>query len=67
MEKIYTAKLTRVGSSLAVVVPKDILRAQKLERGDTFVFGVYDENVIVMRKISDRELAELRPKIIRYD
>ena len=51
----------RVGSSLAIVIPVNILRALKIERGDQMTFGVYADDVICIRKISAEQLRELRP------
>lgn len=51
-----------MGNSCAVVIPKNILEALHIERGDQVSFGVYSDDVICIRKISHRELLNLKPK-----
>jgi len=63
MEYIRTSKITRVGTSLAIVIPVEILRALKLLRGDQVMFGVYDEDTIIIKKIPDKELRNFLPDI----
>ena len=67
MEKLYTSKLIRLGTSLVITIPKAILRAQNFERGDTFIFGVYQDNTLLIKKLSSKQLSELRPPAISYD
>lgn len=52
----------RVGTSLAVVIPVNILRALKIERGDQMAFGVYVEDVICIRKIQQEDLLKIKPR-----
>ena len=52
----------RVGTSLAVVIPVNILRALKIERGDQMAFGVYVEDVICIRKNSARGFIKIKPR-----
>jgi len=61
MQNLQITKVMRVGSSLAIVIPVNILRALKIERGDQMTFGVYADDVICIRKISAEQLRELRP------
>lgn len=46
----------RVGTSLAIVIPVEILSALKLLRGDQVIFGVYNDTTIIIKKIPDKEL-----------
>lgn len=55
----------RVGSSLAIVIPVNILRALKIERGDQMTFGIYADDVICIRKIQQAELLKLKPQNIQ--
>ena len=62
MEQLRITKVIRVGNSLAVVIPKNILGALNMERGDQVSFGVYSDDVICIRKISQCDLLNLKPK-----
>lgn len=57
----------RNGTSLAIVIPKPVLKALDLKRGDEFVFAIYDENTIYLRKLSDADLLKLTPPLIKHD
>lgn len=61
MEYIRTTKIIKTGTSLCVVIPKEILRAVCLERGDQVAFGIYDMDIIAIRKIKAEELQIIRP------
>lgn len=61
MELIQTTKIIKTGTSLCVVVPKNILKALKWERGDQIVFGIYNDDAIILRKISQSDLLKLKP------
>lgn len=63
MNYIRTTKVTRVGTSLAIVIPVDILRALKIQRGDQLVFGVYDDDTLIIKKLPDRELRNFNPDV----
>lgn len=67
MEKIYTTNLMRSGNSLMIVIPMAICRAQNFQRGDTFIFGVYEQDTLLIKKLSPKQLSELRPPSITYD
>lgn len=56
MEYLKTSKIIKNGTSLAVVVPKNILTALRWERGDQIAFGVLDTNSIVIRKLTQEEI-----------
>lgn len=63
MEYIRTTKIIRTGTSLCVVIPKEILVALKMERGDQVVFGIYDNDTIIIKKIPDKELRNFQNDI----
>lgn len=65
MENLQITRVMRVGSSLAIVIPVNILRALKIERGDQMTFGVYADDVICIRKIQQEDLLKLKPKNIQ--
>lgn len=61
MEQPIFATVHKNGSSLAVVLPKDICRALRIERGDQMFVSAKAEGVVSFHKISD----EARLKIIQ--
>lgn len=67
MERLYTTKIVKIGSSAGVVIPKEILAACMLERGDQVSFGVISGPTLIMRQISDQEIRRIKPvHDIRY-
>lgn len=63
MESIYITRVVTVGTSQGIVIPAPILRGMKWERGDRLVFGFARDNQIILRKLSDKEIRELKPDI----
>lgn len=61
MERIRITKIIKSGTSLAVVIPKSILEALELQRGDQVVFGIVDSKTIAIRKVSGEELKAIQP------
>lgn len=62
MEYLRTTKIIKTGTSLCVVIPKNILNALKWERGDQIIFGIYDKDTILFRKINENDLLKLKPQ-----
>lgn len=60
MEKIRITTINRSGSSLAVVIPKEILQAVHIKRGDQVVVCAHSEGTIVLRKITNEEILKLK-------
>lgn len=63
MQSYNITKIIKIGSSLGVVIPKNILNALTLERGDQVVFGAGEYDTLIIRKITDEKL--LPVKIIK--
>ena len=61
MEYIRTTKIIKTGTSLCIVIPKNILDALKMERGDQVVFGILPDNTLAIRKVSTEELKAWKP------
>lgn len=59
MEPIRITKIIRTGTSLCVVVPKEVLRAHKLERGDQVILRPLSENAFMVSKITSEEISKL--------
>ena len=64
MINLQIGKITRNGTGLAVIIPKNILRALNIERGDNIVFSVAQGDILCMRKISDAEKLQIKPPVI---
>lgn len=60
MEYIKITKVIKTGTSLCVVVPKDILRACGIVRGDHVVWSVAGDNILILRKINDVDISKLK-------
>ena len=60
MEPPIFVTVHKNGSSYAVVIPKDILRVLKIERGDQLMVSATSAGVVQYHKISD----DARLKII---
>lgn len=60
MQIMYISKVLKIGNSLGLVVPIEILRAHKIERGDTVVFGFAGNGQIFFRKITDQEIQNIK-------
>lgn len=61
METFHSTKITKVGNSLAITIPKEILAACMWERGDRVVFGVLDGPTLVVKQISEQDIRRLKP------
>lgn len=56
MERVIITSIIRTGNSLCVVIPKNILKALKLERGDQVAFGIYNENTLTITKLNPADI-----------
>ena len=65
MHSTHIAKLMRIGSSVGVIIPRIVLNALKVDRGDTVVFAFYGERQIMLRILTDAELRHLQPPEIK--
>jgi len=66
MTNTKLSRVTRLGTGLAVVIPVAVLRSLSIKRGDYVVFGVYDENTVVFRKVSSVELDKMKPTDLEF-
>jgi antitoxin component of MazEF toxin-antitoxin module len=64
MISVQIGRIIKNGTSLAVVIPVNILRALKIERGDQVAFAVAEGDIICMRKITDIDKFNIKPKNI---
>ncbi len=66
MENIKVGKVIKVGSSLAVVIPAELLRALNIKRGDQVVYAVFSENQFCVRRLTEQELRAMKPQNIQF-
>jgi antitoxin component of MazEF toxin-antitoxin module len=59
MEYLRTTKIIKTGTSLCVVIPKEILAALNMQRGDQISFGIADENTIFLHRITQQEILQI--------
>lgn len=59
-ETIITAKITRIGSSLCMVIPVSVLRAAELARGDTLCFVMVDHESFGVQKVHKEAILEIK-------
>lgn len=60
MEDIYVTKIVRVGSSNAVVIPSNILKANKWERGDHIVFTFAGLECLILKRLTDADIKKIK-------
>lgn len=58
-------KIMKVGSSEGIVIPSIIREQLKLFRGDKVMLGVYDENTIIVRRLTNAQLEKLKGEEIK--
>ncbi len=62
MENLYITRLIKNGTSLAIIIPKDILKAVGLQRGDLVVFKDYGVNQFSVRWLTGKEIKEIKDR-----
>lgn len=63
MEYIQTSKLIKTGNSLCIVIPKNILKALQMERGDQVVFGILPDGSLMIKKVFFTNYLDLKTNI----
>lgn len=66
MDEVRIQRVIKVGTSLAVVLPVNVCRALCIQRGDRVAFGVFEDNTLVVRKLTEAEVRALRPQQFKY-
>lgn len=67
MLNVRLQTVIKVGTSLAVILPADVCRALGISRGDAVTLGIFEQNTIVVRRLTNEDLKTLRPQQITYD
>lgn len=64
-EKRYTRRISQVGNSLSVSIPKDLTKSMELAKGDEIEVN-YDEerSEIVMKKVNNVIPNGIRPEVL---
>lgn len=57
----FRTRAQKVGNSIAIIVPVDLARMMRLQRGDEVIFGVIDSSTIAVRKLPDLFYQEIKP------
>lgn len=60
MEDIYLTKVVRVGSSKGIIIPTNILNALNWQRGDTIIFILANPEQLIIKRVSDKDIHELK-------
>lgn len=60
MDNVFLTKLTIVGTSQCVVIPRPILRALRWQRGDSLIITPQEGDSINVRRLTDKEVFELK-------
>lgn len=60
MEDLYLTKIVKVGNSLAVVVPKNVLHGLDWKRGDRVVFTFGYDDTLIVKKVDDETIRRLK-------
>jgi antitoxin component of MazEF toxin-antitoxin module len=58
MEKIFTSRIHKSGNSNVVVLPKNIMQALHMERGDTLLLRTYDDHTLLIQKIPAEQFSK---------
>lgn len=58
--ELTIATVTKTGTSLAVVIPKKILKAYGIQRGDPLIFICLDADKFYLRRPTEEELGQLK-------
>lgn len=64
MAKKAIQTVLKIGNSLGVILPVDVCRGLGIARGDQVSFAVFEENTVMVRKLTAEELQSLKPKYI---
>ena len=60
MEPIYLTKVLKIGNSLGIVIPLDVLKAVGLRRGDLVMFKDFGVNEFSVRWLTPVEIKEIK-------
>ena len=59
MKQLFTTKVNRVGTSLGIIIPKDICEGVNIQRGDRVVFANFSDGQFTVIKLTDEQITEL--------
>jgi antitoxin MazE len=64
-EKTYTRRISQIGNSLGVNIPKDIIKALNMGRGDEIEVSFDKESGEIMIKRANRIPEGVRPDVLK--
>lgn len=62
MQYTHITRVQKFNRSIAVIIPIELARAQRIARADYVIFSGFDNGDILFRKLSDSEILVLKPK-----
>lgn len=62
MQTIFISKIIKVGTSVGIVIPVEILSGLKWQRGDFVIFGFAGTEQVFIKRLTDVEISNLKPK-----
>lgn len=63
MENLHIGKVLRVGDSLGITIPINVLRALKWQRGDTIVITNFAFEQFTVVRLPDEKIKELKTEL----
>lgn len=60
METLYTAKIIKIGTSKAVIIPVNVLSGLGWERGDNVILTFGYDDALIIKKIDDESIRRLK-------
>lgn len=61
-QTVFISKITKIGNSHGITIPQNILNAYNWTRGDVVIFGFAGGDQLYIKRITDKELEQLKPK-----
>lgn len=67
MQNLQLVKVLKIGSSIGITIPAHVAKGLLIERGDQMALAVYHEGAIMLRKVSEEEILQLKPPNIENE
>lgn len=66
---LRVTRLTKVGTSLGIIIPREIAKTYNWQRGDDLIYVFASDDTLSIRKLNDKEIRALqeRDKVINID
>ena len=63
MESLYITKVVRIGTSLGIIIPKNITKGINWQRGDTILFTDFGVGQLTARLLTSVEVNALKKRV----